>query len=132
MFRESQSLQKLIRVALVSADEDFAARAADFLRSQPELRVVVATDSVSILLRLLPGTPPDVVLVDVSPPNGVRLNELARLRSHFPEVGLVALTSAERANQTLLPLMNGSLLVLSKAATDSTLVRALRRACRGC
>ncbi|WP_075259521.1 response regulator transcription factor [Herbaspirillum camelliae] len=57
---------------------------------------------------VLRGRQPDILLTDVGLPDGSLLPELASLRQHFPSMGIVVLTAAQRMEERIRCMSDGA------------------------
>ncbi len=117
-------------ISVVLIDDHTLVRAgiARLIDSEPDLTVVGEASSVGEGEDMLRRTRPDVMVVDVSMPDGSGLSLVRSARNRSPQLGIVVLTM-HNDDETLLEALDAgaSALVLKSASADDV-IAAVRRA----
>jgi len=117
-------------ISVVIIDDHTLVRAgiARLIDSEPDLRVVGEASSVAEGAEMVQAMQPDVMVVDVSMPDGNGLSLVRSARSRSARLGIVVLTM-HNDDETLLEALDagGSALVLKSASADDV-IAAVRRA----
>lgn len=122
----------VIRVVIVDDDMFVRTMLARLLRSYPDLHVTHTYADGAEALKAVRTDPPDVMLVDVSMPEGMGGIELARLvREHVPSVRILALTSLTTEETVSEMLRAGAIGFLFKDTSHEAVAAAIRAARSG-
>ena len=95
------------------------------------LDVVGEADTVARALRLVEDLKPDLVLVDISLPDGGGLASLAALRRHAPEARIVVFSDADDPEPIRAALAHGAAAYVLKRINPLDLAPALRQTIEG-
>ena len=98
------------------------------IQAEPDLAVVGEASSVSDARTLLAAKQPDVMLVDVSLPDGSGLALVRAARAAHPRLGIVVLTMHNDDDTLLEALDAGATALVLKSASSTEVVDAVRRA----
>jgi len=121
---------KKLRI-LVADDHAIVRSGLRLLNAQPGLEVVgEAADSGDAVQNIL-AMKPDVVVLDLSMPNGGGLGVLRQLRGHSPQIAVVVLTMHEDVAYLRTMLAAGASGYVLKKSADADLVLAIRAAAAG-
>ncbi len=122
---------ELITVALV--DDHAVVRGAlrALLEGQEGLEVVGEAGDLAAARELLAERAPQVLVLDVSLPDGMAVDHLAELKSLAPQTQLVLLTMERDPSFARRALDDGALAYLFKDAAHLELIEAVRSAARG-
>jgi DNA-binding NarL/FixJ family response regulator len=118
----------------VIVDDDLLVRSmlADLLRSYRDIQIVNTFADGAEALKSVVADPPDVMLVDVSMPEGMGGPELTRLiRERAPSIQILALTSLTDDKTVSAMLRAGALGFLFKDTTYDAVADAIRAARSG-
>jgi DNA-binding NarL/FixJ family response regulator len=118
---------KPITVLLVDSNQHSLRVVTRFLQVQDNVTVVgAARESEEALTQTL-ELQPDIVLVDVSMPNGHGLESISRLRAARPTVGIIALAAVHTGGYWQAALAAGADDFIPKFAMSTNLLPAIRR-----
>ena len=98
------------------------------IAAEPDLAVVGEASSVGDARVLLEAKQPDVMLVDVSLPDGSGLSLVRAARAAYPRLGIVVLTMHNDDDTLLEALDAGATALVLKSASSTEVVDAVRRA----
>lgn len=116
----------MIRI-YIADDHDIVRRGLDhILAEQPDMRVTGHAGDVAELLTLLRADEPDVLVLDISMPGASGLSVLPDLRSRYPGVAVVMLSSHAEEEYAVRSLRGGAAGYVSKLAAADELVAAVR------
>ena len=121
----------MIRVVLVEDHLLVRSGLRHLLEARGPVRVVGEAGSCREALELLEKVQADVVILDVSLPDGTGIALCQRLRERFPELRLLALSMHEDAEYVRGFLQAGGQGYVSKAAVDHELLDAVLAVARG-
>jgi two-component system, NarL family, response regulator LiaR len=120
-----------IRILLVDDHEMVRAGLRAFLDLQEDMEVVGEAGSGEQALALVPGSSPDVVVLDLALPGMTGVEAVRRLRENHPDVKVVALTSFAGQDMVLPAVRAGVAGYLLKDVGPEDLADALRAAAAG-
>jgi DNA-binding NarL/FixJ family response regulator len=123
--------EKKIRVAI--ADDHAVVRSGLklLINSQPDLEAVGEAGTSAEVLSLVAQARPDVLLLDISMPQGSGLNVVSRVRASFPATDVVVLTMHNHPAYLRSALAAGASGFVLKQAADVELLSAIRAASKG-
>jgi two-component system invasion response regulator UvrY len=116
----------MIRVLLV---DDHAVVRFGFrllLEAAPDVQVVGEADSGERAYAMYPQCQPDVVIMDLSMPGMGGIEALKRIRTHYADARLLALSAHDDAMHARRALVQGALGFLSKRSAPEVLLEAVR------
>lgn len=100
----------------------------ELVAQQPDMEIVAECGQAAEAAGLLASFRPDVVTVDVSLPDADGLRLARDLRDHYPELGIVILTSREQDDVLFRALETGVSAFVPKTAPVQELLAAIRHA----
>jgi DNA-binding NarL/FixJ family response regulator len=100
----------------------------ELVAQQPDMEIVAECDRAAEAADVLAALRPDVVTVDVSLPDADGLQLARELRDHYPELGIVILTSKDQDDVLFRALETGVSAFVPKTAPVSELLGAIRHA----
>jgi DNA-binding NarL/FixJ family response regulator len=100
----------------------------ELVAQQPDMEIVAECDRAAEAADVLAALHPDVVTVDVSLPDADGLQLARELRDHYPELGIVILTSKDQDDVLFRALETGVSAFVPKTAPVSELLGAIRHA----
>jgi DNA-binding NarL/FixJ family response regulator len=92
---EAGSPKHVITVFLLDDHELVRAGVRDFLETQPDIRVVGEAGTASSALDRIPALRPDVAILDLRLPDGDGVSVCRQIRSRWPEVACLMLSTTE-------------------------------------
>ncbi|MGI8616268.1 MAG: ATP-binding response regulator [Actinomycetota bacterium] len=119
-----------IRVAVVDDNPGFRETLTSLLGTE-ELLVVGTASSGIDAMSLVEETEPDVVLMDVRMPEMNGIEATRRLKSAFPEIGIVALTGVDDHDAVREMLVAGASCYVLKDSDSDEIFHAIRQAAAG-
>ncbi len=119
-----------IRVAVVDDNPGFRETLTSLLGTE-ELLVVGTASSGIDAMSLVEETEPDVVLMDVRMPEMNGIEATRRLKSAFPEIGIVALTGVDDQDAVREMLVAGASCYVLKDSDSEQIFHAIRQAASG-
>jgi len=123
--------EKKIRVLVVDDQRDLAEEIGNILQSGEALTVVgVATDGFDALEKMRESTP-DVVLLDIRMPNMNGVVATQRIKSDYPDVKVLILTTFDDSDYILNAINNGASGYLLKDISAAALIDAVKNAYEG-
>ncbi|MBR2647119.1 MAG: response regulator transcription factor [Clostridia bacterium] len=123
--------EKKIRVLVVDDQRDLAEEIGNILQSDEALTVVgVATDGFDALEKMRENTP-DVVLLDIRMPNMNGVVATQRIKSDYPDVKVLILTTFDDSDYILNAINNGASGYLLKDISAAALIDAVKNAYEG-
>lgn len=122
---------KEIRVMIVD-DHDMVRRGlATYLRVTPDIKLVGEASDGEQALAIYQSCQPDVILMDLIMPRMGGIEATRRIRAHFPNIQVIALTSFKEREMVQEMLREGAISYLLKNVTGEELVSAVRSAAAG-
>jgi len=103
----------------------------ELLGSAPDLVVVGEAGSAAEALRRIPATRPDIALLDVRLPDGSGIDVCRDVRSSFPNIRCLMLTSFDDDEALFAAVMAGASGYLLKEIVGSNLLEDIRQVARG-
>lgn len=100
----------------------------ELVAEQPDMNIVAECDRAAAAPAVLAEFRPDVVTVDVSLPDADGLQLARDLRDHYPELGIVILTSKDEDDVLFRALETGVSAFVPKTAPVQELLAAIRHA----
>jgi two-component system response regulator NreC len=101
------------------------------LKAEPNLEVVGEAADGAEALRLASAVQPDIVLMDISMPDGGGIEATRRLRELLPEVRVLILTVHDDKSMVQEAIQAGAAGYILKRAAESELVNAIQAVSRG-
>lgn len=120
-----------IRVFLVDDHELVRRGLADLISMENDLEVVGEAGSVAEALRRIPATKPDVAVLDVRLPDGTGVDICRDMRSEFPELKALMLTSYADDEALFEAIMAGASGYVLKDIRGNDLLDAIRSIAAG-
>ena len=122
---------KKIRVLVVDDQTELAEEIAEILQTDGELEAVgTATDGFDALKKM-PELAPDVVLLDIRMPNMNGVVATQRIKTEYPDVRVVILTTFDVSDYILNAINNGASGYLLKDISGNALIDAVKNAYAG-
>ncbi len=122
---------KEIRVMIVD-DHDMVRRGlATYLRVTSDIKLVGEASDGEQALAMCQSCNPDVILMDLMMPRMGGIEATRRIRAHFPQVQVIALTSFKERELVQEMLREGAISYLLKNVTGEELVSAIHSAVAG-
>ena len=122
---------KKIRVLVVDDQTELAEEIAGILQTDGELEAVgTATDGFDALKKM-PELAPDVVLLDIRMPNMNGVVATQRIKTEYPDVRVVILTTFDDSDYILNAINNGASGYLLKDISGNALIDAVKNAYAG-
>jgi DNA-binding NarL/FixJ family response regulator len=100
----------------------------ELVAQQPDMEILAECGLAADAMDVLAVFRPDVVTVDVSLPDGDGLRLARELRDHYPELGIVILTSKDQDDVLFRALETGVSAFVPKTAPVAELLAAIRHA----
>ncbi len=120
-----------IKVLVVDDQEDLANEIGEILASDGELEVIgTAADGVDALTKMSENVP-DVVLLDIRMPNMNGVVATSRIKTEFPDVKVLILTTFDDSDYILNAINNGASGYLLKDIGGDALIAAVKNAHAG-
>lgn len=126
-----ETMNPVIRVALVDDDRALCATMAAFLNATPGFSCIATYGSTAAALEGIPRNPPDVVLMDINMPGRDGIACVQQLKQILPDVQVVMLTVYEDADRIFAALAAGATGYLLKRVTPDKLLEAIREVHEG-
>lgn len=101
------------------------------LEGAADVQVVGEADSGESAYAMYPRCEPDVVIMDLSMPGMGGIEALKRIRTHYPDARLLALSAHDDAMHARRALVQGALGFLSKRSAPEVLLEAVRSVAAG-
>ena len=120
-----------VRVFLLDDHEIVRRGIADLLQAEPGVIVVGEAGTAAEALRRIPATRPDVAVLDARLPDGSGIDVCREIRSSFPEIRCLILTSYDDNDALFAAVMAGASGYLLKEIRGSSLVDAVRQVAAG-
>jgi DNA-binding NarL/FixJ family response regulator len=131
MTRASRAAKETVSVVLVDDSAAFVEAISFALSRRNDIDVLGAATSSETALYLVRKLQPDVAVVDIRMPGAGGIAVARQIRSHHPEVAVVALTVSHEEDDLVEVLRAGACGYVLKPAASDELPRALRAAVRG-
>jgi two-component system response regulator DevR len=116
-----------IRVFLLDDHEIVRRGIADLLSAADDMEVVGEAGTAAEALRRIPAVQPDVALLDGRLPDGSGIEVCRSLRSSYPEIGCLILTSYDDDDALFAAVMAGASGYLLKEIRGSSLLDGIRQ-----
>jgi DNA-binding NarL/FixJ family response regulator len=120
-----------IRVFLLDDHEVVRRGVQDLLEAEPDITVVGEAGTAAEALARVPATRPDVAILDMRLPDGDGISVCRDLRSDFPDLACLMLTSFGDDEALLSAIMAGASGYLLKQVRGSDIVGAVRTVAAG-
>ncbi|MEU0935467.1 response regulator transcription factor [Embleya sp. NPDC005971] len=120
-----------IRVFLLDDHEIVRRGLADLLGAEPDIEVVGESASAQEAIRRIPALRPHVAILDGRLPDGSGVDVCRAVRSSFPEINALILTSYDDEDALFSAIMAGAAGYVLKQIRGSELVRAVREIAAG-
>jgi len=120
-----------VRVFLLDDHEIVRRGLRELLESNDDLEVVGEAGTADEALRRVPATQPDVAVLDVRLPDGSGVEVCREIRSRFPEVACLMLTSFADDEALFSAIMAGAAGYVLKQIKGNDLVDGIRRVAAG-
>ena len=127
----SQRVNKTIQVALVEDDAGVRANLAKMIDSAPGFQCRGAYADATAALQGIPGSKPDVVLMDINLPGMLGTECVSRLKRMAPNLPVLMLTVYDDGEQIFKSLMAGATGYLLKRTPKDKLLDAIREITNG-
>ncbi|NLG74808.1 MAG: response regulator transcription factor [Xanthomonadaceae bacterium] len=101
------------------------------LEGAADVQVVGEADSGESAYAMYPRCEPDIVIMDLSMPGMGGIEALKRIRTHYPDARLLALSAHDDAMHARRALVQGALGFLSKRSAPEVLLEAVRSVAAG-
>jgi two-component system, NarL family, nitrate/nitrite response regulator NarL len=121
----------LIRILLVDDHVLFREALVSLLETQPDLKVVGQADSIQDAITLTGKVLPDLVLMNITLPDGTGAEATQAILAERPEIKIVVLTLSEEDDHLFEAIRAGAIGYLSKRARASVLFKTLQGVMRG-
>ncbi len=122
---------KKIKVLVVDDQKELSEEIADVIRTDTEIEVIgTAVDGFDALEKIRIN-PPDVVLLDIRMPNMNGVVATQRIKTEFPNVKVVILTTFDDSDYILNAINNGASGYLLKDIGGNALISAVKNANEG-
>ncbi|MYS87860.1 response regulator [Embleya scabrispora] len=120
-----------IRVFLLDDHEIVRRGLADLLGTEPDIEVVGESASAQEAMRRIPALRPHVAILDGRLPDGSGVDVCRVVRSSFPEINALILTSYDDEDALFAAIMAGAAGYVLKQIRGTDLVRAVREIAAG-
>lgn len=120
-----------IRILLVDDHVLFREALVSLLETQPNLKVVGQADSIQDAITLTGKVLPDLVLVNITLPDGTGAEATQAILAERPEIKIVVLTLSEEDDYLFDAIRAGAIGYISKRARTSVLFKTLQGVMRG-
>jgi DNA-binding NarL/FixJ family response regulator len=120
-----------IRVFLLDDHEVVRRGVRELLEAESDMEVIGEASTAREALELIPATLPDVAVLDVRLPDGDGVEVCREIRSDYPEVKCIMLTSYPDDEAVYSAIMAGASGYLLKQVRGTDLVEGVRRVARG-
>ena len=124
-------MTKKIRVLVVDDQKDLADELALILQMDEDLNVVGTACDGFEALEKIPQEKPDVVLLDIRMPNMSGVVATSRIKTEYPYVKVLILTTFDDSDYILNAINNGASGYLLKDIGGDALIRAIKNAYEG-
>ncbi len=120
-----------IRVFLLDDHEIVRRGIADLLHAEPGITVVGEAGTAAEAIRIIPATRPHVAVLDARLPDGSGIDVCREIRSSYPEIRCLILTSYDDNDAIFAAVMAGAAGYVLKEIRGSYLVDAIRQVAVG-
>jgi len=127
----SEELSSHIRILLVDDHTLFLDGLVSLLNSQPDVEIVGQAGSVQEAVALARSELPDIILMDISLPDGTGMDAALAIRSESPKTKIVILTVHEDEEKLFEAIRAGAIGYLFKNVRVDELLNTLRGVMRG-
>src|SRR5664279_1637546 len=127
----SSQAEGMIRVFVVDDHELVRRGLLEVLVDAGDITIVGECATATDAVRRIPGTRPDLVLLDVRLPDGSGIEVCREVRSRDPRIRVLMLTSYEDHEAAIASAMAGASGVALKQIRSRTLIEAVRAVARG-
>jgi len=121
----------MIKVAIVEDNKTVREGFETLLNRTPGFKCVCACGTVGDALKRIPGTQPDVVLMDIQLPDATGVECTAKIKQQMPTVQIVIVTVYEDSERIFQALRAGACGYLLKRAEPEKVIAAVREAREG-
>ena len=124
-------MKDTIKILITDDQKELAEELKSVLQTDERLQVVgIATDGFEALIKM-PALQPDVVLMDIRMPNMNGVVATQRIKSEYPNVKVVILTTFDDSDYILSAINNGASGYLLKDISSTALIDAVKNAYDG-
>ncbi|WP_331767931.1 response regulator transcription factor [Embleya sp. NBC_00896] len=120
-----------IRVFLLDDHEVVRRGLADLLGAEPDIEIVGESGSAEEATRRIPALRPDVAILDGRLPDGSGIDVCREVRSRFPEINALILTSYDDEDALFAAIMAGAAGYVLKQVRGQDLIAAVRAVAAG-
>lgn len=120
-----------IRVFLLDDHEVVRRGLADLLGGEPDIEIVGESGSAAEATRRIPALRPDVAILDGRLPDGSGIDVCREVRSRFPEINALILTSYDDEDALFAAIMAGAAGYVLKQVRGQDLIAAVRAVAAG-
>lgn len=128
---DGTSVPSLIRILLVDDHALFREALVSLVETQPNFKVVGQADSIQEAIALVGKILPDLVLMNITLPDGTGAEATQAILAERPEIKIVVLTLSEEDDHLFEAIRAGAIGYLSKHARASILFKTLEGVMRG-
>ncbi|MEJ2597579.1 MAG: response regulator transcription factor [Anaerolineales bacterium] len=121
----------MIRVVVVDDHAMVRRGLASFLRITPDIHLIGEAADGQQAIQVIENTQPDVVLMDLVMPVMDGIETIHQIRSRFPAIQVIALTSFSDQDMVQKAIREGASGYLLKNVSGEDLAEAIRSACAG-
>jgi two-component system response regulator DevR len=125
------SVDRQIKVFLLDDHEIVRRGIAELIAVAPDITVVGQASTAGEALRRIPATLPDVAILDGRLPDGSGIDVCRDIRSEYPQVRCIILTSYDEDDALLAAVVAGASGYLLKEIRGGSLLDAIRRVASG-
>lgn len=117
-----------IKVMVVDDHEMVRRGICSYLETEDDLEVVGEANSGKMAVEMVRKVQPDVILMDLIMPDGTGIEASAQIKTEFPQIQIIILTSFVDEDLVFPALESGALSYLLKTASAEEIVQAIRLA----
>jgi DNA-binding NarL/FixJ family response regulator len=117
---------KLIYVSLVEDDDEIRNSLSILINSRHDFKCISAFSSCEEALKILPGDPPDVVLMDITLPGMTGIEGVKRIKERMRDVDIIMLTVHKDDELVVQSLCAGAVGYLMKNTLPDKLLEAIK------
>jgi two-component system, NarL family, response regulator DevR len=128
---DSADQLKTIRVFLLDDHEIVRRGIADLLQLEADIEIVGEAGTAAEAMRRIPATAPNVAVLDARLPDGSGIDVCRDIRSSYPDVRCLILTSYDDNDAIFAAVMAGAAGYLLKEIRGTSLVDAIRQVAAG-